>query len=234
MRSISYGRDYIFVIWKDPKSRRQYIIGELSKNGKYDFKYFYDINLAIKKGFEALISLDDIEKKYTSDNLFSSFASRLPDKERKDINEILNRHGMDEYDEYKLLKRSGGRSPIDNLEFIDPLLENYSDRNKVERFFYIAGPRHYIGCEGTDCEKSVNTEKNELLILECEPDNKQDEYAIKILNKYKDLIGYVPRYYSEKLTELIRDNYDYECIVSEVNKVNNCNECIRVKLTVYR
>ncbi len=27
-------RDYIYLIWKDHKTRRRYIVGELSKNGK--------------------------------------------------------------------------------------------------------------------------------------------------------------------------------------------------------
>ena len=33
---------------------------------------------------------------------------------------------MEEYDAYKLLKRSGARLPIDNLEFIDPILDENS------------------------------------------------------------------------------------------------------------
>lgn len=30
-------RDYIYLIWKDHKNRQRYIVGELSKNGKYQF-----------------------------------------------------------------------------------------------------------------------------------------------------------------------------------------------------
>lgn len=99
------GRDYMYVIWKDPKSRRQYTIGELSKNGKYEFSYCHEIKEAIKNGFEALIAFDDIKKKYVSDNLFPSFASRLPDEKRKDINKILSKYNMIEYNEYTLLKK---------------------------------------------------------------------------------------------------------------------------------
>ncbi|GAA0126497.1 hypothetical protein UT300019_24000 [Clostridium sp. CTA-19] len=31
--------DYIYLVWKDYKTRKRYIVRELSKNGKYEFKY---------------------------------------------------------------------------------------------------------------------------------------------------------------------------------------------------
>lgn len=228
--SIKDLRDYVYVIWKDPKSRRQYVIGELSKNGKYEFSYSHEINEAIEKGFQALISFDDINKKYVSDYLFSPFASRLPDRKRKDINRILSRYNMTEYNEYKLLKRSGARLPIDTLEFIDPIFE--TNENEIERFFYIAGIRHYIGCSGEDCLKSINVNKNDNLILELEPQNSYDKYAIKVLDMHNNQIGYIPRYYSKQLTRLMNNNYIYKCTVHEVYKNGNCNECIRVCLKV--
>ncbi|KAK2322454.1 DNA-binding protein, partial [Clostridioides difficile] len=68
------------------------------KNGLYEFSYEYEIDEAIKAGFNALISFDDISKTYYSEDLFSPFASRLPDKKRKDINKILDKYDMSEYD----------------------------------------------------------------------------------------------------------------------------------------
>lgn len=65
------------------KSRRQFIIGKLAKNGLYEFSYEYEIDEAIKAGFNALISFDDISKTYYSEDLFSPFASRLPDKKER-------------------------------------------------------------------------------------------------------------------------------------------------------
>ena len=41
---------------------------------------------------------------------------------RRDIKEILEKYEMTEYDPYELLKRNGGRLPIDNYEFICPIL----------------------------------------------------------------------------------------------------------------
>ena len=44
--------------------------------------------------------------------LFPVFASCLPDRKRKDIDKILQKYGLKEFDEYELLKKSGARLPI--------------------------------------------------------------------------------------------------------------------------
>lgn len=227
--SVRDGRDYLYLIWKDTESRRQYVVGQLSKNGQFEFNYGMEIEEAIKNGFKLLISFDDIKKVYKSDILFPVFSSRLPDKKRKDIDKILLKYGLDKFDEYKLLKKSGARLPIDNFEFIDPILEKDSD--DIERIFYIAGPRHFIGCEGKDCDKSVDLQVGDELKLVLEPNNKFDSNAIMIF--YKNIhIGYIPRYYSKEVTVLVKDKYQYRCEVFEIQKNNNCNECVKIKLEI--
>lgn len=221
-------KDYVYLIWKEPKTRKQFVIAKLSKNGKYEFEYSEGIEEALKVGFVPLIAFNDIKKKYTSDRLFTSFSSRIPDKRRKDIKKILEKYGMDEYDEYKLLKLSGGRLPIDSLEFIDPIIDN--GENPIERKFNVAGQRYYLGCDGENCNKSLEVKVNEELVLELEPDNIYDKFAIKICNKSNKLIGYVPRYYSKELSKLISLGWEYKLTVLEVNKESNCNECLKVKL----
>lgn len=123
------GRDYLYLIWKEPISSRNYIVGQLSKNSQYEFFYEYEVDEAIEKGFKLLIPFDSIDKVYKSDTLFPIFSSRLPDPKRRGIEKILEKYGLEEFDEYKLLKRSGARLPIDNLEFIDP--ETIDDNKKL-------------------------------------------------------------------------------------------------------
>lgn len=125
--SIKCGRDYIYLVWKDIKTRKQYIVGQLSKNGQFEFSYGFEVKEAIKNGFKVLIPFGDINKVYKSDILFPAFSSRLPDMKRKGIEKILSKYGLEEYDSYKLLKRSGAKLPIDNLEFIDPILDELED-----------------------------------------------------------------------------------------------------------
>lgn len=35
--SVKDGRDYLLLIWKEPKSRRRYLVGELSKKDQFEF-----------------------------------------------------------------------------------------------------------------------------------------------------------------------------------------------------
>lgn len=226
------GRDYIYLIWKDTDTRRQYVVGQLSKNGQFEFSYGFEVKQAIENGFKLLISFEDTNKTYKSDILFPVFSSRLPDKKRRDIDKILNKYELDEYDDYKLLKRSGARLPIDNLEFIDPILDiNFVE---VSRIFYLAGPRHYIGCAGLDCAKAIDIKVEDVLNLLPESDNIFDPFAIKVVDPNNTHIGYIPRYYSMGVTELLNKGFKYCCRVFDVQKDQNCNECIRVKLTLVK
>ena len=88
----------------------------------------------------------------------------MPDPKRKGIEAILNKYGLEEYDAYKLLKRSGARLPIDNLEFIDPITDFES--GEIVRQFFLAGSRYYLGCEGADCKKYLDVKLNEELEFE--------------------------------------------------------------------
>jgi len=228
--SIKEGRDYLLLVWKEHLTRRRYVIGELSKNGQFEFSYGYEVAKAINAGMELLIAFPDIHTVYKNDNLFPVFASRLPDPKRKGIEDILRKYGLSEYDAYKLLKSSGARLPIDNLEFIDPIFD--SESGKIVRQFFLAGPRHYLGCEGEECEKAIDVKLQEELKLLPEPDNKFDEYAVKILKAGEELVGYLPRYYAEGISQLLRNATTNCCKVIEVNKDHNCVECVKVELTI--
>ncbi|NMB18890.1 MAG: DNA-binding protein [Erysipelothrix sp.] len=222
------GRDYLYLIWKEPISRRNYIVGQLSKNSQYEFSYGHEVDDAIKNGFELLIPFNEIDEVYKSDTLFPTFSSRLPDSKRRGIERILAKYDLKEFDEYKLLKRSGARLPIDSLEFIDPIFEEHN--GEVERNFHIAGVRHYLGCDGENCEKALFLKRGDSLRFELEPTNDYDKNAIKIVDSKKNHVGYLPRYYSKSVIKYLKQEVEYECKVLEVNKDMGCHECIKVKL----
>lgn len=222
------GRDYILLIWKDPNSRRNFVVGDLSINGNYEFKYDYEIDEAIEHGFELIIPFDDVNKVYNRDILFPAFSSRLPDKKRRGIDKILNKYGLNEYDEYRLLKRSGAKLPIDNLEFIDPILKNDQE---FARDFYIQGVRHYHECEDMNSDINFPFNVGDLVQLEMELENQYDENVIMI--KYsQDILGYVPRYYSEVLTRHLKNGATYQCKITDINQNQKCENCIKVELRV--
>ncbi|MDU4862630.1 MAG: HIRAN domain-containing protein [Terrisporobacter othiniensis] len=227
------GKDSIYVVWKEPIERRQFVVGEICRNGKYEFRYGHEVDNAIKKGFNLFISFKNKERIYYNESLFPTFSSRLPNEKRDDIKDILKKYDLEEYNEYELLKRSGAKLPIDNLVFIDPLPNKYE--GDEERYFYIAGVRHYIGCEeGKYCEKSLDVEKDELLEIARDKNNEMDSYALQVFNNKKQLLGYIPRYYSKELGNLISEGVKYTLKVHFVNKKHTCNECIKVKLSLYK
>lgn len=225
------GRDYIYLIWKEPNTRRNYIVGQLIKNSQYEFSYGHEVEEAIKDGFELLIPFSDVNTVYKSDTLFSAFSSRLPDRKRNDIKKILLKYGLKEYDEYKLLKRSGARLPIDSLEFIDPIFEE--NKGVVTRIFHIEGVRYNLGCGGKKCGDAFKLDVGDKLRLVLEPENKKHKMASKIIDSKGNRVGYLPRYYCESMTNFLKREAHYECTVLEVNKKNECHECIKVKLQLY-
>ena len=100
--SVKNGKDFLYLIWKSEKSRKQYVVGQLTRNGQYEFWYCKEVKDAIADGFKLLLCFQELDRVYKDEKLFSVFASRLPDKKRRDMKEILQKYGLNEYDEYML------------------------------------------------------------------------------------------------------------------------------------
>lgn len=223
-------RDYIYLVWKDHNTRQRYIVGELSRNGQYEFKYkIEDVNKAISNGFEPLIAFPSIHEVYESYDIFPAFSSRLPDKRRKDVKEILAKYKLESYDAFELLKKSGGKLPTDSLEFIDPI---FLEETNIEREFYIAGTRQHGYCEGENKPTNFKININEELILEKDTNNKHDEFAVKVKNKANKCIGYIPMFFSKEISEAINNDRKIICIVINNECNNTCEECIKIRLNI--
>ena len=204
----------MWLIWKNPVSRRRYKIGILKYDGnKYTYEYVNpELNDAIKVGFKDFPGFGDIYKTYESNELFANILTRLPNKSRPDYLEILNSYNLKaDSNDLDILKATKGRLLTDNFEFVPAF-----DYNKVE--FDVAGTRH---CE--DVKKCINQNLinvNDKLELELEPTNEYDKNAIKVLlskngNKYH--LGYVPRYYTEELAKLLKENIEYSAMIQSLN-----------------
>lgn len=216
-----FNKDYLYLIWQNPQSRKRFIIGILKRNGKYEFKYQNEAKEAVKEGFELLVPFPDIKKKYSNDSLFPVFASRIPGESRVDIKDILKRYNMDEYNDFELLKRSGGKMPIDNLEFIDPIVN--IRLKETSRDFFVAGSRYY-------CNHKKTVKLNDNVTLERDLENKEDKYAVKLMIN-NEKIGYMPRYYSKEISTFLKSKRKYNCfVIQECNVCNETNECIKVRL----
>lgn len=85
----------LWLIWKEPTSRRRYKIGILSYDDKYTFKYVNpELNDALAVGFKYFPGFEDINKTYISDDLFANIETRLPNPARPDYLAILNSYNL--------------------------------------------------------------------------------------------------------------------------------------------
>ena len=173
----------LWLIWKEPKERRRFIIGELTyANNEYRFKYINpELNDAKKRGLDFFPGFDDVQKEYVSEKkLFPNIETRLPNIARPEYLEILNSYDLDvDSSQMEILEKTKGRLLTDNFEFV-PVF----DKNKIE--FEVAGTRH-----SEDIEKYKDIfEVNDNLVLEREKDNKYDKYAVRVICK-KMVISFI-------------------------------------------
>ena len=221
--------NYLLLIWKDPETRRNYTVGKLTRGDCFTFQYYGEAENAEEAGWKLLGAFPTYQE-YRSNTMFPVFSSRLPDKKRRDIQNILEKYGLMEYDEFELLRRSGARLPIDTYEFIDPISP---DDKEVEREFYITGIRYHSACQGSDCGALPGVKVGDMLLLEEEPENAYDPMAIRVLTQKKEVLGYVPRYYNKAILARLHDGMGYSCKITEVNaNMRNCSECLKARLTM--
>ena len=215
----------IYVIWKSPQKRRNYVVGEIERNGGYSFKYGADLEEAKEEGFQLFLPFQEEEKIYLSKMLFPIFSTRLPDKKRPDIEKILRKYDLKEYDDFELLK-CGAELPTDDLKFVEKIDESKALGSR----FYVAGARHYVDCEERDCgtSKLVESDLKKRVEFVREFDNIEDSEAIQIQMRGETL-GYVPRYYTNVINEMLRKKNICGEIVT-VNKQGNCDYCIEVEI----
>lgn len=201
----------LWLIWKEPLSHRRFKIGILIKlNVGYEFSYVDpELGEARKVGFNFFPGFNDLSKTYKNNELFINIASRLPNKGRIDYLEILNSYNLDkESSDFDILKATRGRTLTDNYEFVPAF-----DLNKIE--FDVAGTRQ---CK--DINKCKDFLKiNRVLYLEPEPNNKNDENAVKVVLKENGKLyhlGYVPRYYSKELLNELNKGAKYSAMIQNL------------------
>lgn len=221
-------KDFLYLIWKDPRTRKNFTVGKLTRGETYIFQYCEEYTTAKKYGWRGLQAFPE-EKVYESKTLFPVFSSRVPDPKRRDIEKILAKYGLKKFDAYDLLKKNGGRLPIDTYEFINPI---FGDDEKIRQEFFVMGVRHSSLCGGKDCALLPKVAVGDFLILEPEPENEEDSSAIRIMTNAGEKLGYVPRYYNQVILERLSRGITYSCHVTEVNRSKICSECIKVCLNM--
>lgn len=206
----------LFLGWQDPNGRSWFPIGRLTFDGtKYQFVYTHGVEEAQANcGFQPLLSFPDLNKVYTSIELFPLFSNRVMRRCRPDYKNFVEWLNIPQHedDPIAILARSGGTKATDNFE-VFPCPE--PDENGLYHIHFFAhGLRHLpVGA----VERINKLHMDELLYLAHEFQNAYDPRALLLCTEDHHIVGYCPRY-----------------LVNDVFKLKNENPELVVKVHVER
>ncbi len=214
----------LWLVWRDWNNKDKYLIGELTyDNNIYKFKYLDSVKDAIEVGFDYYPSFDDLDKVYESKELFLNIKVRLPNPKRPDYLEILNNFDLKcNSTEMEILEKTGGRLLTDSFEFVP----SFNKNGVVE--FEVINTNSFIDANLENLLK-INRD------LEFEIEDK-DKYSLKVKylkKKKKYQIGYVPRFYSKEIINLLNKNTPYSLKIARIifnNMIGVEHTIIKVKL----
>lgn len=213
------GEKSLLFIWQDPKTHLYFHVGTLSYDGNiYKFEYTHQskaerrVHDAIKHGYILHPIFPELEKEYASKKLFSTFARRIPSKNRIDYADVLKELSLpNDADKMDLLRATRGVSGKNPYSFDEPL--RLIKENVLFNHFYINGMRHKNLPENWHTLIQIG----EKLKLEPEPNNEFDANAVKILTQNNVHLGYVPGVYAKAINALLERGLTTEIIVTNIN-----------------
>ncbi|WP_088243221.1 HIRAN domain-containing protein [Calothrix rhizosoleniae] len=217
----------LFLAWQDPKSRSWFPIGRLTFNGnKYEFVYTYGAKKAQSEhDFQLLYSFPELDKVYTSTELFPLFSNRVMRRSRPDYKNYLECLNIPEGedDPIAILSRSGGRKVTDHFE-IFPYPK--ADKNGLYHIHFFAhGLRYFPEC-AIECINQLQT--GEPLYLTHDFQNPYDPHALLLRTEDKHNVGYCPRYLVHDFFQIIRQNP--ELVKVHAERVNQAPTPLKLRL----
>ena len=97
-----YSTNLLWLIWKSPKKRQRYKIGELTResNPDGDFNYIFkytnpELDDAKSAGFDFFPGFDEHKMEYRSGKLFENIKTRLLNRRRPDFLDLLNKYKVE-------------------------------------------------------------------------------------------------------------------------------------------
>lgn len=122
-------KETLYLFWTNDE-QKEFKIGELCKRtGKYYFKYnIEETKKALEHGFELLSGFPRIDAEYFKEELFRTFADKIPTKERR---EIVNNE--DNNDDFEILvemnDKNGFRFEVANIKEKEDKIEKVKKDN---------------------------------------------------------------------------------------------------------
>ncbi|WP_137168948.1 HIRAN domain-containing protein [Marinomonas sp. FW-1] len=205
-----------FLTWQDPDSRDWHVIGVLNyENDQYSFRYTQGCKNT--KNFVPFSGMDNLTKEYRSFDLFPVFQNRLLSSKRPEFPKFISWLGLDSEtaNSMDLLTRSGGVRGTDNLQLF-PKVDLENDGH-FEHVFFVHGGR-YLSESSQKRIHNISSGDNLYPCLDVQ--NEFDKNAILLrTNNLPEVLGYVPRYLSLELSEILRERP--ETVVFSVDKISS-------------
>jgi hypothetical protein len=222
--------DALFVAWQDPNTRSWYPVGRLTaKSNRQGFSFVYTKGAAAAPGFMAFGGMKDLDKTYSSAELFPLFSNRLLASSRPEYSTLLEwldiARSNDDPDPIEVLALTEGIRKTDSLAmFRRPLL--VSDGG-LEAKFFVHGIRYLPDCSARRIDALLLGEKLFPMIDVC---NAYDPNAIAIRSEDpKVILGYLPRYLASEVRDALFDPDVIKTVEIETKKIN-LNAPVRYRL----
>ncbi|EMR4044841.1 TPA: hypothetical protein JI054_16675 [Acinetobacter baumannii] len=205
----------VYVMWQDMADTRMWHpVAKLTQQSENDYLFNYTKG-ATHKSFSCFPNMEDRNKVYRSETLFTFFKNRLIPESRPEHDSLFEWTGLsaNSKDYIQLLAISGGEKKTDHFRIVNiPQNENGFYKTK----FFVSGVNHL-----TDREK-IHTESlkdGDRLDFEFEFDNPFDDKATLLFKDINKKVGYLPHYLCNDLRKLL--DLSDKCEISiNILKVN--------------
>lgn len=208
----------LFLAWRDNQLSHQWFpVGRLDANvdhSQFCFRYTGGAKRAQQEaGFPLLLEFPELERAYTSTELFPLFRNRVMNSTRPDLADYLRALDLPAAaDPIEVLAVSGGERVTDSYE-VFPKLEKKPDGSFACRFF-LHGWRHV----NPQAQRRIELlTPGEPLCLTLELTNPETRLAVQIQTEDYFMVGWAPRYLVHDLTEAMAEVPEYSACVVRLN-----------------
>lgn len=202
---------------KAPPESTWHVVGLLSysePSKKFIFKYTKGAEKDLR--FKPFNGMENIKAEYSSEDLFPLFKNRILYEKRPEYIDFITWLGLEKgASPIDILALSGGHRITDSLQTFGSVRVN--EDGTFKHSFFVHG---LSSLKESQLEriKILRTEEKLYPCLDCQ--NEYDDSAVLIrTNDPKEIVGYIPRYLSKTVTDLL--NKSLSSISLYVEAVNN-------------
>lgn len=209
----------LLLVWKDPESRQRFVVGSLrhiAEKEEYEFSYVNpELNDAVKYGFQNYPSFPDLNQTYINEGgIFPGIQQRLPNKKRVNYPEILMNYNLDATSsEMEILAATRGRLGTDTFEFVQAI--HFISERPFKVTFDLAAARRY-----DFPEVAANLKEHQAVTLVHHKDNPVDRFAVKVMYDNDLCLGFVPKYYSREIFNMLETGLKYSAKINKLDITN--------------